>query len=324
MIAAGLSIQDPRESPAEARQAADRAARALPHRSATPTSSRSSSCGATCARSRRRSPAAQFRKRCKAELLHFLRIREWQDLVGQLRQAAKAAGVAINAAPAEPEQIHRALLAGLLSHVGVRDAAPADARATGAGAGRWSSTRARAARASRCPRGATCRRGRPTGRWSPSWSRRRGCGATRRRGSTRRGSSRSRRAAAALRVRRAALGPRRGAAVVDERVTLYGLPIVVGRPVPYARVDPAAARELFLRRALVGGRVGDAPRLPRRERAARRRGRGAGGPLPPSRPARRRGDALPLLRQPRAGGRRRRARRSSAGGARRAGAIPSC
>ena len=46
---------------------------------------------------------------------------------------------------------------------------------------------------------------------------------------------------------------RRAAVVATERVTLYGLPIVTGRTVPYGRIDPALARELFIRRALVEG-----------------------------------------------------------------------
>src|SRR5205085_2738339 len=47
--------------------------------------------------------------------------------------------------------------------------------------------------------------------------------------------------------------PKRGSVVATERVTVYGLPIVTGRTVPYARIDPALARELFIRRALVEG-----------------------------------------------------------------------
>src|SRR5213076_3192907 len=47
--------------------------------------------------------------------------------------------------------------------------------------------------------------------------------------------------------------PRRAAVVATERVTLYGLPVVAGRTVPYARIDPETARELFIRRALVEG-----------------------------------------------------------------------
>ncbi len=46
---------------------------------------------------------------------------------------------------------------------------------------------------------------------------------------------------------------RRGAAMATEKVTLYGLPIVAARPVQYGRVNPAGARELFIRSALVEG-----------------------------------------------------------------------
>ena len=46
---------------------------------------------------------------------------------------------------------------------------------------------------------------------------------------------------------------KRGAAVALEKVTLYGVPIVTDRKVGYARIDPAAARELFIRHALVEG-----------------------------------------------------------------------
>ncbi|MGH9068886.1 MAG: DUF3418 domain-containing protein, partial [Acidimicrobiales bacterium] len=46
---------------------------------------------------------------------------------------------------------------------------------------------------------------------------------------------------------------RRGEAVADERVTLYGVPVVASRRVGYGRVDRAAARELFIRHALLGG-----------------------------------------------------------------------
>ena len=46
---------------------------------------------------------------------------------------------------------------------------------------------------------------------------------------------------------------KRGGAVALEKVTLYGLPLVADRKVPYGRIDPAAARELFIRHALVEG-----------------------------------------------------------------------
>src|SRR5690606_27346438 len=61
-----------------------------------------------------------FRRQCRAEHLHYLRIREWQDLHAQLRRTVRDLGMTLNTAPAEPEVITRALLAGLLSHIGLR------------------------------------------------------------------------------------------------------------------------------------------------------------------------------------------------------------
>ena len=119
IIAAGLSIQDPRERPAEGREEAD----ALHARFADPSSDFLSLLNLwNFVRERQRELTGnQFRKRLRAEHLHVLRVREWQDLVSQLRQAAKAAGVHPNHTPAEPDEIHAALLAGLLSHIGLRD-----------------------------------------------------------------------------------------------------------------------------------------------------------------------------------------------------------
>ena len=58
---------------------------------------------------------------CRDEFLHYLRVREWQDLVGQLRTIARGLDIVeadSEAEPAAPAQIHAALLAGLLSHIG--------------------------------------------------------------------------------------------------------------------------------------------------------------------------------------------------------------
>jgi ATP-dependent helicase HrpA len=264
VIAAGLSIQDPRESPAEARQAAaEQHARFDRPGEDEPVVARSDFIAFLrlwrYVRAEQKAlSGSQFRKRCRAEFLHFLRIREWQDLVGQLRQAAKAAGVRTNQAPASPDDVHRALLAGLLSHVGVKDAASEAASARGERSARRGRpfveyTGARAARFVLSPGSGLARRppdwamvaelvettrlwGHTAARIDPAWLE----------------------AIAPAHLLRHTYGEprwdaRRGAAVVDERVTLYGLPIVQARAVPYARVDPAAARELFLRRALVAG-----------------------------------------------------------------------
>jgi ATP-dependent helicase HrpA len=238
VIAAALSIQDPRERPAEQRAQADqlharftdKASDFLTYlnlwrylRSLEDELSRS-----------------QVRKRCKAEYLHYLRIREWQDLVAQLDDAAREIGLTLNEAPGNAPEIHTSLLSGLLSHVGTKEGASREY------------TGARGAKFAIFPGSALARRG-------PSWVMVAELVETSRLWG---------RTAAAVDIRqieplaehlvkRSYGDPRwdrrRAAVVAPERVTLYGLPIVASRTVQYGRIDPAVARELFIRRALVEG-----------------------------------------------------------------------
>ena len=92
VIAAALSIQDPRERPVDAQERAAAAARPV-RRPALGLPRPTSTCGATCGSSRRPCPPAHFRRMCRAEMLHYLRVREWQDLVSQLRRVAKDLGL---------------------------------------------------------------------------------------------------------------------------------------------------------------------------------------------------------------------------------------
>jgi ATP-dependent RNA helicase HrpA len=186
---------------------------------------------------------SQVRKRCKAEFLHYLRIREWQDLVAQLEDASREVDLTLSELPVEDladRQIHTALLSGLLSHLGMKDGATREYIG------------ARGAKFAIFPGSALARRG-------PSWVMVAELVETTRLWG---------RTAAAVDVRqveplaehllkRSYGEPRwdrqRAAVVAPERVTLYGLPIVASRTVQYGRIDPAVARELFIRRALVEG-----------------------------------------------------------------------
>jgi ATP-dependent helicase HrpA len=239
VIAAALSIQDPRERPAEERAAAD----ALHARFADPESDFLAylRLWEHLREQQRELSGNQFRKRCKAEFLHYLRVREWQDLVAQLRSAAKSVGIHRNQVPAEPQEVHLALLAGLLSHVGVKDERrPREYLG------------ARGARFAIFPGSALAKKppawvmvaelvetsrlwGRVAARIAPEWVE----------------------PLAGHLVKRAYDEPRwdrrRGSVVATERVTLYGLPVVAGRTVAYGSIDPVASRELFIRRALVEG-----------------------------------------------------------------------
>lgn len=49
-------------------------------------------------------------------------MREWQDIYTQLRQVVKELGIPVNSEPADYREIHIALLTGLLSHIGMKDA----------------------------------------------------------------------------------------------------------------------------------------------------------------------------------------------------------
>ncbi len=121
VIAAALTIVDPRERPTEERAAAD-----AHHRRFADETSDFIAYLNLWRYLRELRPTLSgnaFRKQLRAEHLHYLRIREWQDLNGQLRSAARSARIALNDTPAEPPEIHRSLLAGLLSHVGLRDRA---------------------------------------------------------------------------------------------------------------------------------------------------------------------------------------------------------
>ena len=138
VIVSGLSIQDPRERPAEQRDKADAlhrrfwapptaaedAANHGPAQAASRTAAtswRCCGCGTTSASPARRLSGNAFRRMCRDEFLHFLRIREWQDLHAQLKQICRELGLNRNDAPAAADRIHTAALAGLLSHVGLAD-----------------------------------------------------------------------------------------------------------------------------------------------------------------------------------------------------------
>jgi ATP-dependent helicase HrpA len=238
VIAAALSIQDVRERPSDQQAQADQ----LHARFTDPDSDFISflNLWRYLKELQRSLSSNQFRKRCLAEHLHHLRVREWQDLVAQLREAAKGVGVRFNRTPAEPAEIHRALLSGLLSHVGMKDGASREY------------TGARGARFAIFPGSALFRK-------PPSWAMVAELVETTRlwgRVAARIDPADVEPLAGHL-VKRTysepRWDPRRGSVVATERVTLYGLPIVTDRRVQYGRIDPVLSRELFIRRALVEG-----------------------------------------------------------------------
>src|SRR5262249_37441382 len=91
IITAALSIQDPRERPTDAREAAD----AMHARFAEPGSDFLPflTLWDYLHEQQRELSGSAFRRMCRREYLHYLRVREWQDLHGQLRQAARDVGL---------------------------------------------------------------------------------------------------------------------------------------------------------------------------------------------------------------------------------------
>src|SRR4051812_12804254 len=119
IIAAALSIQDPRERPTDKQQQADE----LHKRFADPTSDFLSYLNLWnhISEQQKALSSSAFRRLCRNEFLYWLRIREWQDLHSQLRRVARSLDFSLNSGYPGPDPVHRALLAGLLSHVGLRD-----------------------------------------------------------------------------------------------------------------------------------------------------------------------------------------------------------
>ena len=232
----------------------------------TPTSPPCSCCGATSGTSRRRCAHSAFRRMCKAEYLHYLRVREWQDLHAQLR--TRAARMSASTPTSAPPRATR-------SPTGPR---PPGAARRAAVAHRRSATRPGATtRGSRravrhLPRfDPVPAPARPTS-WPPSWSRPPGSG----RASTPRidpeWAEQVGAHLVAAQLVRAALVRKEGAAVATERVTLYGVPLV-GRPHDPVRPDqprggPRAVHPLRAGR----GRLGDPARLLERNVATLARG----------------------------------------------------
>ncbi|MGW4384294.1 ATP-dependent RNA helicase HrpA [Kitasatospora sp. NPDC004531] len=242
VIASALSIQDPRERPAEKRQAADERHRRF-HSETSDFLSYLAMWRYVREQQKELSSSA-FRRMCKSEFLNYLRIREWQDVYVQLRTIAKQLGVTIDEPhdDAEPDadRIHQALLSGLLSHLGLFDVEKREyAGARGArfavfpGSGlfkkppRWVMS-AELVETSRLW-------ARINAKIEPEWVE----------------------PLAPHLIKRTYSEPhwekKAGAVVAFEKVTLYGLPIVAQRKVNYGRIEPELCRELFIRSALVEG-----------------------------------------------------------------------
>ncbi|MEO7731820.1 MAG: ATP-dependent RNA helicase HrpA, partial [Kofleriaceae bacterium] len=236
VIAAALGLQDPRDRPQAAQQRADEAHRKFKDEG-------SDFAGylklwAFWQEARARSSRSQMHKLCRESFLSYNRMREWEDIHEQLIRVMRELGFGPNDTPASGEQIHRALLPGLLSKIGMWNP---EARIY---------IGARQIRFQVHPSSGLARKppawvmaaelvetsqlfARSVAKIDPAWIEKAG----------------------GELCRRSYGDPhweqKQGQVMAKEQVTLYGLPIVKDRKVAYARFDPALCRSMFITHALV-------------------------------------------------------------------------
>ncbi|MGE6447880.1 ATP-dependent RNA helicase HrpA [Pseudoalteromonas tetraodonis] len=119
IIVAALSIQDPRERPQEKRQAANE----KHGRFDDPDSDFIAFLNLWNYLEEQQSELtnSQFRKLCQKDFLAYMRIREWQDIVYQISTVCNEMKMKATTNVADSELIHKALLSGMLSHIGFKD-----------------------------------------------------------------------------------------------------------------------------------------------------------------------------------------------------------
>ncbi len=253
VLAAALTIQDPRERPADVRAEAD----AMHARFVDDTSDFSSFLLLWDYINEQQAAlsSSQLRKMCHREFINYLRIREWQDLFAQLREMGRTANIHasggrdINASAHEVD-IHKSLLSGLLSHVGVKEEREKDSKGRNRGPREYLG--ARGTKFAIFPGSGLFKKGpdwvlsaelvetsrlwaRTNASIDPQWIEEIG------------------KHLISVQYSEPHWSLSSGAAVAYAKGTLFGLTIYADRPVQYARVDAAAAREIFIQSALVEG-----------------------------------------------------------------------
>ncbi|MFC8429939.1 ATP-dependent RNA helicase HrpA [Streptomyces sp. NPDC057253] len=241
VIAAALSIQDPRERPADKQTQADQ--QHARFKDETSDFLAYLNLWRYVREQQKERGSSSFRRMCKQEYLNFLRIREWQDIYTQLRTVAKQMGIHLNEEDAADQSVHVSLLAGLLSHIGMKDVKDGNKNEY---------LGARNAKFAIFPGSALFKKqprfvmsaelvetsrlwARVNAKIEPEWVE----------------------PLAEHLLKRTYSEPHwekdQAAVMAYEKVTLYGVPIVAQRKVNYGRIDPESSRELFIRNALVEG-----------------------------------------------------------------------
>ncbi|MFE7120013.1 ATP-dependent RNA helicase HrpA [Streptomyces sp. NPDC057654] len=238
VIAAALSIQDPRERPSDKQAQADQQHARFKDESSDFLAFLN--LWRYVREQQKALSSSAFRRMCRGEFLNYLRIREWQDIYSQLRTVAKTMGIHLSEEDAAPDRVHTALLSGLLSHLGLKEAEKNEYLG------------ARSAKFAVFPGSALFKKpprwimsaelvetsrlwARVNAKIEPEWVE----------------------PLAQHLVKRTYSEPhweqKQAAVMAYERVTLYGVPIVAQRKVNYGRIDPETSRDLFIRNALVEG-----------------------------------------------------------------------
>lgn len=253
VLAAALTIQDPRERPADVRAEAD----AMHARFVDDTSDFLSFLLLWDYINEQQAAlsSSQLRKLCHREYINYLRIREWQDLFAQLREMGRTANIHASSgrdinASAHEIDIHKSLLSGLLSHVGVKEEREKDSKGRNRGPREYLG--ARGTKFAIFPGSGLFKK-------SPDWVLSAELVETSRLWARTNASIDPQwieeigKHLISVQYSEPHWSLSSGAAVAYAKGTLFGLTIYADRPVQYARVDAAAARELFIQSALVEG-----------------------------------------------------------------------
>ncbi|WP_237791819.1 ATP-dependent RNA helicase HrpA [Corynebacterium accolens] len=239
VIVAAMAIQDVRERPLEYQAQADQAHARFKDKTSDFLSMLK--LWDYIKQTRNEQSGNKFRKRMKQEFLHYMRIREWFDLVRQLKDVSKQLGWDYQeGTERRSDDIHIALLSGLLSNIGARDGNSKEFHG------------ARNTRFLVFPGSALAKKppeflmaaelvetsrlwARDVAAIDPAWVEKLGADLLKHNYSD------------------PTWSRKRAAAIAHQKSTLYGVPIVADRTVPYHRVDPVAARDMFIRNALIAG-----------------------------------------------------------------------
>ncbi|WP_428479744.1 ATP-dependent RNA helicase HrpA [Photobacterium japonica] len=238
IIASALSIQDPRERPSDKQQASDEKHRRFNDKDSDFLTF--VNLWNYIQEQQKALSGNQFRRQCKKDYLNYLRVREWQDIYYQVSQVVKELEYRLNDQEASYDGVHTALLAGMLSHIGMKDQEKNEYHG------------ARNARFNIFPGSGIFKKqpkwvmvaelvetsrlwGRIAAKIQPEWVE----------------------PLAEHLIKRSYSEPhwekKQASVAAWEKVTIYGIPVVPKRKVNYGRIDPVLSRELFVRSALVEG-----------------------------------------------------------------------